>query len=173
MTSRFSFLFAVFFIVFSVGSFAQDDSSRFRLDSHFIDQQLQAASKQIRLLQQATPVDKFPKTFVNNKHEFSSSDWWCSGFFPGTLFLLSEATDDQSLAAFAIEKLTYLEKEQFNKGTHDLGFMLYCSFGNALRLTRDSARYVPILVNGAASLASRYNQNTKTIRSWDHNKLTI
>lgn len=170
MISRFTSLFVVFFIVFSAGTFAQNDSSKFRLDRHFIDEQLQAASKQIRLLQQATPVNKFPKTFANNKYEFSSSDWWCSGFFPGTLLLLSEATDDQSLAAFAIEKLKYLEKEQFNKGTHDLGFMLYCSFGNALRVTQDSARYLPILVNGAASLVSRYNPNTKTIRSWDHNK---
>src|SRR5690606_10886947 len=101
--------------------------------------------------------------------EFSNSSWWCSGFFPGTLLLLAEETNDQTLFEHALNKLSYLEKEQFNKGTHDLGFMLYCSFGNALRLTQDSAKYVPILVNGARSLASRYNANTKTIRSWDHN----
>jgi len=64
--------------------------------------------------------------------------------------------------------LTYLEKEKNNKGTHDLGFMLFCSFGNALRLTGNTQQYKPVLTTGANSLASRYSQNTKAIRSWDH-----
>ncbi|MGH2623052.1 MAG: glucuronyl hydrolase, partial [Sphingobacterium sp.] len=139
MINRFAFLIINIFVFFSTDAYAQKESSKFGLDSHFINQQLQAASKQIRLLDQATPHDKFPKSFANSKHEFSNSSWWCSGFFPGTLLLLAEETNDQTLLEHALNKLSYLEKEQFNKGTHDLGFMLYCSFGNALRLTQDSA----------------------------------
>jgi unsaturated chondroitin disaccharide hydrolase len=43
--------------------------------------------------------------------------------------------------SFRAEKL--LEKEQFNKGTHDLGFMMFCSFGNANRLmhTKETMRF--------------------------------
>jgi hypothetical protein len=51
---------------------------------------------------------------------------------------LYEGTKDEGLLKKATEKLTYLEKEKNNKGTHDLGFMLFCSFGNALRLTGDT-----------------------------------
>ncbi len=140
----------------------------YQMDAKFIDQQLALSSKQAKILANFTPQDKFPKTFEHGKLRFSNSSWWCSGFFPGSLLLLSEGTNDESLKELAIKKLAALEQEQFNKGTHDLGFMLFCSFGNALRLTKDSAAYVNILKNGAESLSSRYNPNTKTIRSWDH-----
>jgi len=80
---------------------------------------------------------------------------------------LYEYTKDPSLLAEANNKLKFLEKEKYNTTTHDLGFMLYCSFGNALRLTQDSAAYKDILLTGANSLISRYNESTQTIRSWD------
>ncbi|MVZ62413.1 glucuronyl hydrolase [Sphingobacterium humi] len=140
------------------------------LDQSFIEDRLQQSAKQIKLLAAATPADKFPQNFEQGKHKFSNSSWWCSGFYPGTLLLLSEATGDAELKQLGLDKLKHLEKEQYNKRTHDLGFMLFCSFGNALRITGDSASYKPILVNGAESLASRYSPVTKTIRSWDHGK---
>lgn len=139
----------------------------FGLTEDFIDQQLKEASDQIKHLAQATPDDKFPKTFENGEQKFSNSDWWCSGFYPGTLLYLYEGLDDTDLLDLAKQKLTHLEKEQHNKGTHDLGFMLYCSFGNALRLTGDSAAYKNILLTGANSLASRYHEKQKAIKSWD------
>ncbi|MEZ0450481.1 glycoside hydrolase family 88 protein [Sphingobacterium thalpophilum] len=139
-----------------------------KLSKEFIQQQLDGAAKQIKVLAEQTPADKFPKTFEHNKEVFSSSSWWCSGFYPGTLLYLYEGTKDQDLLKKAEEKLTYLEKEKNNKGTHDLGFMLFCSFGNALRITGNTAKYESVLTTGAGSLASRYNPQTKTIRSWDH-----
>ncbi len=140
------------------------------LDKNFIDGQLAASAKQIKVLAASTPDDQFPKTFENGAHVFSGSRWWCSGFYPGTLLLLSEGTGDQELQGLALQKLKHLEKEQYNKGTHDLGFMLFCSFGNALRLTGDSTQFKPILATGAESLTSRYSPKTHAIRSWDHGK---
>ncbi|MFZ4260938.1 glycoside hydrolase family 88 protein [Sphingobacterium sp. HJSM2_6] len=140
----------------------------FQMDEKFIDQQLGLAANQLRILASSTPLGKFPQTFEQGKLRFSNSSWWCSGFFPGSLLLVSEGTKDESLKELALRKLPDLEGEQFNKGTHDLGFMLFCSFGNALRLSNDTAAYLPILRNGAESLSSRYNAKTKTIRSWDH-----
>ncbi|GHE37844.1 glycoside hydrolase family 88 protein [Sphingobacterium griseoflavum] len=139
-----------------------------RLQQKFISAQLQHASSQILTLAAHTPASQFPRTFEAGQHHFSNSDWWCSGFYPGTLLYLYEGTHKQELLRLALEKLEPLEKEKFNKGTHDLGFMLYCSFGNALRLTHDSARYRDILTTGAESLASRFSSVTNTIRSWDH-----
>jgi rhamnogalacturonyl hydrolase YesR len=146
----------------------QGQSRGLKLSKEFIQQNLSDAARQIKVLANETPNEKFPKTFENGKEVFSSSSWWCSGFYPGTLFYLYEGTKDQELLKKAEDKLIYLEKEKNNKGTHDLGFMLFCSFGNGFRLTGDSAKYKDILVTGAASLASRFNERTKTIRSWDH-----
>jgi len=55
-----------------------------------------------------------------------------------------------------------------NSGTHDMGFKVYCSFGNGYRLTQDE-NYKKILLESAYTLISRYKPNAKIIRSWDHN----
>ncbi|MGJ1322712.1 glycoside hydrolase family 88 protein [Sphingobacterium faecium] len=146
----------------------QGQSSDLKLSKEFIQQNLNDAARQIKVLANEIPNEKFPKTFENNKEVFSSSSWWCSGFYPGTLWYLYEGTQDRGLLQKVEEKLPYLEKEKYNIGTHDLGFMLFCSFGNGLRLTGDSVKYKDVLVTSAASLASRFNETTKTIRSWDH-----
>ncbi|MNK35440.1 Unsaturated chondroitin disaccharide hydrolase [compost metagenome] len=154
--------------ILGTSTVVQAQTAKPNLSKAFIQQQLDAAAKQIKVLANETPTEKFPKTFENGKEVFSSSSWWCSGFYPGTLLYLYEGTKDEGLLKKATEKLTYLEKEKNNKGTHDLGFMLFCSFGNALRLTGDTQKYEPVLSTGANSLASRYSPITKTIRSWDH-----
>src|SRR3546814_2950698 len=69
----------------------------------------------------------------------SGSRSWTSEFYPGTLLYLYEYSGDESLLKEAMEKLDLVEKEKDNKGTHDLGFMLYCSFGNAYRLMGDTS----------------------------------
>src|SRR5690606_21735287 len=73
---------------------------------------------------------------------------------------------DQELLEEALRIMEILEKEQFNTTTHDLGFMMYCSFGNLQRL-RPSQENKEILMNSARSLASRYSPKVKAIRSWD------
>jgi hypothetical protein len=62
-----------------------------------------------------------------------------------------------------------LEREQFNKGTHDLGFMMYCSFGNARRAS-GTKEYDEILLNSARSLSTRFHPRVGCIKSWDNNK---
>lgn len=131
-----------------------------------INKELKEAGEQIKILAEQTPIDKFPKTFEDKNQVFSSSSWWCSGFYPGTLLYLYEGTGDKQLLDEAQKKLTYLDKEKYNKSTHDLGFMLYCSFGNALRLTGDSTLYKEVLTTGVESLASRYSNTQKAIKSW-------
>jgi unsaturated chondroitin disaccharide hydrolase len=97
----------------------------------------------------------------------SGTDWWCSGFFPGSLWYLYEYSGDQNILAEAKKRTAVLEKEKLNTGTHDLGFMLYNSFGNGYRITRNP-EYKDILITGAESLISRYNDTVGCIRSWDH-----
>lgn len=140
------------------------------LSKQFVDTQLQDASKQIKYLASQVQPQDIPTTFSNGKYVNWGSSWWCSGFYPGTVLYLYEYTKDDELLAEAKEKLQYLEKEKNNTTTHDLGFMLYCSFGNALRIVGDSTKNKEVLLTGAASLSTRYSDVTKTIRSWDVGK---
>lgn len=93
---------------------------------------------------------------------------WTSGFFPGTLWYMYELSSDESWREKAGAYTVTLEKEQYNASNHDVGFRMYCSYGNALRLSGNEA-YIPILVQSAKTLISRYNDNVGCIRSWDFN----
>jgi hypothetical protein len=62
--------------------------------------------------------------------------------------------------------LTLLEKEQYKTTTHDLGFMMYCSYSEAQKLNPSEA-YKQVLVNSAKSLCTRFNPTVGCIRSWD------
>src|SRR3546814_20124868 len=66
---------------------------------------------------------------------------------------ISDWSSDVCSSDLAMEKLALVEKEKDNKGTHDLGFMLYCSFGNAYRLMGDTS-FRSVLLTGAESLIS-------------------
>ena len=128
----------------------------------------QAAAVQYQTLAKVLPKDKFPKTYYPNidKHEYSGSGWWCSGFYPASLFYLYQETKRPFLLTEAKRMLELLEKEQFNTHTNDLGFMMFCSFGNALAIEK-SNKYKNILINSAKSLASRFNPTVGCIKSWD------
>ncbi|MBQ4914324.1 glycoside hydrolase family 88 protein [Maribacter sp. MMG018] len=112
---------------------------------------------------------EFPKTYNSekNKLETSGSDWWCSGFYAGSLLLLDKGIGAPTLKQEAQKSMAHLKKEQFNSSTHDLGFMMYCSFGNALAM-QENKEYEQILLNSAKSLSTRYNDKVKAIRSWDN-----
>ncbi len=107
-----------------------------------------------------------PRTYVSNKRIMVKENDWTSGFFPGSLWLLYELTKQENFKINAQYYTHLLDKEQFDHGTHDIGFMLYCSDGNALRLTHDS-QYKKVLLNAAESLSTRFNPKVSGIKSWD------
>jgi len=163
-------IFAALIAMGSVCFHAAGQSGQLKLSEAFVAKNLEEAAKQLKYLDAQLAEADIPTTFEDGKHVNRGTGWWCSGFYPGTALYLYEATGDQELLAIAKRKLRHLEKEKHNKGTHDLGFMLFCSFGNALRLTGDSAAYKEVLVTGAKSLSTRYSEVTKCIRSWDGGK---
>ncbi|GHT14771.1 glucuronyl hydrolase [Bacteroidia bacterium] len=94
---------------------------------------------------------------------------WISGFFPGELWYMYEYTHDESWKIQAEKFTEKLESLQFFTGDHDIGFRMYCSYGNGYRLTGNE-KYKEILLQSAKSLVKRYNPQTGLIRSWDSNK---
>lgn len=135
-----------------------------------IADRLEKSAEQYRLMAESllSQPGKLPRSFENDQLITSNSAWWCSGFMPGTLWYLYEYTNDAKLLEYAKTYTDRIEKEQYNNGTHDLGFMIYCSYGNGLRLT-DNKDYIPIMMTGAESLATRYNPLIGCIQSWGAN----
>ncbi|MDF2433265.1 MAG: unsaturated chondroitin disaccharide hydrolase [Mucilaginibacter sp.] len=126
------------------------------------------ATSQYKLMTGELAPGQFPKSYdsISVKLETSNSGWWCSGFFPGSLLMLYQENHDEALLIEANRKLTELEKEQYNTHTHDLGFMMYCSFGNAIKI-EPGQEYKQILINSAKSLSTRFNPKVGCIKSWD------
>ncbi|MBP8303521.1 MAG: glycoside hydrolase family 88 protein [Phycisphaerae bacterium] len=91
---------------------------------------------------------------------------WTSGFFPGSLWRIAEHTGDAQWRKAAADLTARVEPAKTYGGTHDLGFILYCSYGQAYRLTADPA-YREVLLTGARTLCTRFNPKVGMIRSWD------
>jgi unsaturated chondroitin disaccharide hydrolase len=91
---------------------------------------------------------------------------WTTGFFPGSLWYGYELTGDKNLGLEAKKFTLALDSVRYITNTHDLGFMLYCSYGNAFRLTGDKA-YLPALADGAKNLNARFDPKIGVIKSWD------
>ncbi len=158
-----SFLFAVLLI--SISTFAQDDKLSMK---KLIDNNFNLAASQYKLLEKNTPDSLMPRNYDPKADKFGTSDtkWWCSGFFPGTLLYIYEHTRDEDIRRIAEKRLGILEKEKYYTGNHDLGFMIYCSFGNAYRLLgKDS--YKDAVMTAAASLSTRYRPEILSIQSWN------
>lgn len=110
--------------------------------------------------------DRFPRRWENGKLITVDPREWTSGFFPGSLWFLFEATGDTSWKTAALHYTAMLEQIRHYNGNHDIGFMLYCSAGNGLRLANPEG-YREILLDAAAALCTRYVPQLGMIRSWN------
>ena len=140
--------------------------------STLVNSSLQTATIQSKLMAESLldKEGKLPRTIgKDGKLVTSESRWWTSGFFPGVLWYLYEANGDDTLRAFAENFTKRVEREQYTTDNHDVGFMLYCSFGNGLRLTGNE-EYKKVLLQGSESLSTRFRPQVGCIRSWDWNQ---
>ena len=109
-------------------------------------------------------ADKLPRTYDG---QFYTCDYknWVSGFFPGLLWYLYEENRTAELEYFARLYTARVEPAKRLRSTHDLGFMINCSFGNGYRLTGDP-HYLEVMKEGAQSLATRFDPQIGLIKSW-------
>lgn len=137
-----------------------------------LEQALKLAQKQSISMAQSLieDRDKLPRS-INEEGDLqtSASRWWTSGFFPGTLWYLYENFKDETTRTYAEEFTNRLKKEQFMTHNHDIGFVMYCSYGNGYRITGNES-YKDILLQSAKSLTTRYRPIPNCIRSWDFKK---
>ena len=140
---------------------------------NFINENVEFASAQTKLMlaNVGEPTGKnYPRT-ANENGTLRVTDMydWTPGFFPGSLWYLYELTGDTTWR-YNAEKWTHsLEPLKTYTGNHDLGFMMYCSYGNAERLA-SKPEYKDILIESARSLSTRYNDKVQSIKSWNGGK---
>lgn len=110
-------------------------------------------------------ADLLPNTTKDGKLQLCKSREWVSGFYPGTLWYLYENSGNKAVLDAAEVVTERILPEQYNKNSHDVGFVVNCSFGNGYRLT-GREDYRQVLINAGNSLATRFNENVGCTRSW-------
>lgn len=96
----------------------------------------------------------------------ATKEEWTAGFWPGVLWYDYEYTQDPKIEVEAkrfTESLGFLA--DIPAYDHDLGFLVFCSYGNGYRLTGDP-KYKEVILAVADSLATLYNPVVGTILSW-------
>lgn len=136
--------------------------------SALIRNEFNFAEKQYRFLMKSVPKDKMPQSYNASENRLVTRDisWWCSGFYPGSLWMIYEQTNDPEIKAEAEKRLALIEPNKTFTRDHDLGFMMFCSFGNAYRITKDP-KYKEIILTSAKSLSTRFRPGMQAILSWD------
>ena len=112
----------------------------------------------------------YPRSIAKNEKKWycvrAKREEWCSGFWPGILWYDYESSRDTAILHNAekyTESLKFLS--ECPAYDHDLGFLIYQSFGNGYRLTHNEA-YKKVLLRAADTLSTLYNPKVGTILSW-------
>lgn len=126
---------------------------------------VQQASKTLAVLPDSPAI---PRNIAPGSRQWHSVNYedWCSGFWPGILWYLYEATGDVKWKQQADKYSRYLTPLSQRSATdHDLGFQIYSSFGNGYRLTNNK-EYRDVFLRTSDTLAKLYNPKVGTILSW-------
>jgi len=154
-----TFLILLFYSPFSETT-AQINSYKYKNLITFCSQKLLKNIDQI-------PDNEYPiRTKGLGEWEFTDPSGWTSGFFPGCLWLSYKLLPDSNILKAALKFTERLKDQQFNKNTHDIGFMMMCSFGNGFKLMT-KPEYKEIILESAKSLAARFNKKIGCIQSWN------
>lgn len=122
------------------------------------------------MLKKATDLTCFPRTsFADGRFKCVPLEDWTSGFWAGNLWYVYEFTKDEKWKLAAEKWTEALEDNQFLTSHHDIGFMMFCSYGNGYRLTKNKT-YRDILIQSAKSALKRYDPNVGVIKSWNKRK---
>jgi unsaturated chondroitin disaccharide hydrolase len=106
----------------------------------------------------------------NTTSPSDGAEGWTTGFFPGQLWLLYQATGSQKWL-HAAKAWTAPLAPYASLTTHprvdptDIGFIIGTSFGNGYRLTGAPA-YKNVLLGTGKSLSSLYNPTVGAVQSW-------
>ena len=90
---------------------------------------------------------------------------WTSGFFSGSLWMLYQLTGDKDILALSQKETAKLSAVLDFPLSHDIGFQVNCSYGNAYRITGDR-QYRQLIEEAAEALSGRFNSTVGATLSW-------
>ena len=156
-------------VFMGLGTVAQKPNTTMK---ELIRENMDFAAQQYKVLMQNLPPTVMPRSYDTSKGGLitSNTKWWTSGFYSGTLWMIYANTKDEVIRQEAEKRLAIQEKEKHYTGNHDLGFMMFCSFGNAYEITKNPA-YKDVIFIAASSLATRFRPSINVIQSWDSGKV--
>lgn len=138
----------------------------------FIQENMEFAARQYGLMMKTPPQGKegkgvMPHSMRKDGTPSKGSIYlWTAGFFPGSLWYLSDYTGDKALQDSALVYTRKMEPAKTFTDNHDIGFMMYCSYGNANRFM-PRQEYEDILLESARSLSTRFRPKAGVIQSWN------
>ncbi|MEM8524763.1 MAG: DUF4861 family protein [Bacteroidota bacterium] len=143
-----------------------------KVDKNFLEQRLgELTDKTLQHIREYK-VDslQFPRSIKPDATPHTTnSRSWTSGFYPGTLWQLYHFSKNEKVKQAAQQWTAFVEKEKYDRHTHDLGFKLNCSHGQAYEITQEP-HHKEVVITASETLIKRYNPVVGAIRSWDHNR---
>ncbi|MDO7171566.1 glycoside hydrolase family 88 protein [Mariniflexile sp. AS56] len=125
-----------------------------------------------RVLKSLDSADRFARNIPKGQQHWKTVGVkdWCSGFWPGVLWYAYEHSGNDSIKKAAEKFTAPIKTIAFSPAEdHDIGFMVYCSYGNGYRLTGNEA-YKEVMLAAADTLATLYNPIVGAIQSWPSKK---
>ena len=137
-----------------------------------LQKQIDDCENQLKIaVPKLTDLTKHPRLIDTDKKEWKEVGnhklIWTSGFYPGVLWYAYDVTGNEKWKKEAIKRTEVFEDFKNITEHHDIGFMMFPAYGNGYKIG-NKKEYKDILLTSAASLASRYNPNVGTIRSWSN-----
>lgn len=98
-----------------------------------------------------------------------SAEEWCSGFWPGILWMDYAVTGDEEVRRAAEGYTGALRDIAYQSAyDHDIGFLMFCSYGKGYEVNHDET-YRRVLLASADTLATLFNPLVGTLLSWPRN----
>lgn len=152
-----------------------DVSGRFDADEAlaYCDAQVRCTLDELAQRDGGVDYTMMPRNIADSaSHWYCSKvtkDEWCAGFWPGILWYDYEYTNDPAIRQEAEKFTASLEYLTYEPAyDHDLGFLMFCSYGNGYRLTRNES-YRQAILRSAEALSALFNPKVGTMLSWPRN----
>ena len=149
--------------------------NKFRVDEalDYCNRQVERTLNRLHDANGAVDYTMMPRNILNGQSDWNcrkaAKEEWCAGFWPGVLWYDYEYSGDKRIKEEA-EKFTasleFLSKTP--AFDHDLGFLIFCSYGNGYRLTQNPA-YKQVILDTADTLATLFKPQVGTMLSWPRN----
>ena len=127
---------------------------------------LETAKAQFALMSERLDSASTPRTILpDGSMKDCAVGSWTSGFFSGSLWLLYQLTGDKDVLELARKETAKMASVLEFPLSHDIGFQVNCSYGNAYRITGEE-QYRQLIEEAAEALAGRFNPVVGATLSW-------